>query len=210
MAGQNGGGGRVIYWLALIGLLGLVVGAVIGGAISYRGANLEEVTRIVEVTREVTVALPIEVTRSVIETRVVEVTRIVEIVRDPPTQDSLSNQSSAGAPSKTIGSAVIGVLLSDGRVSTGTHTVALFPKTLISDIGEAQPNREQEIRIPVNEQTGFAEAYGLLAGTYTVCLKSLLHTATVGEIEIIAGKVTRVDLRWPAEVEIIRVECVLR
>lgn len=60
-----------------------------------------------------------------------------------------------------------------------------------------------------NIETGFAEAYRLIAGTYAVCLKSLFHTATVGEIEIVAGEITRADLRWPADVVTIKVECVL-
>lgn len=209
MTRQGNGGGRTIFWVTLIGVLGLVVGAVIGSSVFYRGSNPEEVTRIVEVTREVTVARPIEVTRSVIETRVIEVTRVVEIVRALPALDSLADQSSGGTEAENIGSVIIGVLTYNGQTATGTHTVALFPKTLTNDAGEAKPDRDQEIDIPVNSQIGFAEAYGLASGTYVACLKSLLHTATVGEIEIVAGEITRVDLHWPADVTRINVECIL-
>lgn len=203
MAGQSGGVGRVILWLTLIGLLGLVVGAVIGGSLNKRGSNIPEVTRLVEVTREVVVDRPVEVTR------VVATTRIVEIVRTPSAQISSEDQSGGEASAETTGSVIIGVLTHDGQTSLGTHTVALFPKTLINDAGQALPNRDQEINIPVNGEIGFAEAYGLEAGTYVACLKSLLHTATVGEIEIITGKTIRVDLYWPADITRINVECVL-
>lgn len=207
MEAKGKGSKKIVFWVALIGFLGLVVGVVIGNYYSHRGSNLIEVTRIVEVTREI--ERPIEVTRSVTETKVIEVTRIVEIVQNSPTQESFSNQGSDDEPPESTGSAIIGVLADDGRVSLGTHTVALFPKTLIDDKGEAQPNRDQEVRVPVNELTGFAEVYGLPVGTYAVCLESLLHTATIGELEIFAGEITRADFRWPAEIEIIRVECVL-
>lgn len=209
MAGQGGGGGRVIFWIALIGFLGLAVGALIGGYFGYRGSNLKEAARIVEVTREVEVERPVEVTRLITETKVIEVTRIVEIVRELPMVDSFADQANGAAAPETVGSIIIGVLNHDGRFSTGTHTVALYPITLLNDAGELKPDRDGELLIPVNEETGFAEAYGLAAGTYAVCLKSLLHTATVGEIEIVAGEVTRADLHWPAGTSIIRVECVL-
>lgn len=209
MTGQDDGRVRVTFWIILIGFLGLVAGAVISGALNYRGSNLKEVTRVVEVTREVIVDRPIEVTRLVVETRVVEVTRIVEVAVALPMLDSLADQRGEGSTSETTGSIIIGVLLNDGRTAIGTHSVALFPKTLIDAAGESQPDRDQEIDIPVNVETGFAEAYGLEAGTYVACLRSLLHTATVGEIDIATGEITRVDLYWPPEVTRINAECIL-
>jgi hypothetical protein len=106
MAGQ-GGGGRTTLWVALIGFLGLVVGAVISGYFSYRGSNLAavqyevdatrtaeassldtiketvvfEVTRLVEAEPLATVVEEKEVTRTIEVTREVEVTHSVIVTQ---------------------------------------------------------------------------------------------------------------------------------